>query len=114
VVTIKRDRYVAFQIISDKEIIEESVIKSSIWNFYQRIYGLFGSSGSGLYFEEYDEKKKTGIIRCVHTSLPQLLTILAVLSEINDSKVLIQILNVSGTVNKAKQMIITNNFKLES
>ena len=113
-VTIKRDRYVVFNIISDEEILEESIVKSSIWKLYQNLFGLFGSSGSGLFFEEYNEKKKFGIMKCLHTSLSQLLTVLAVLSEVNGNKVLMQVLNVSGTINKAKQFLTTNDFKLVS
>ena len=112
-VTIKRDRYIVFRIITDEEILEESIVKSAIWKLYQGLFGLFGSSGSGLFFEEYDEKKKSGIVRCIHTSLSQLLTVLAALSEVNEIEILIQVLNVSGTINKAKQILTTNNFKLE-
>jgi RNase P/RNase MRP subunit POP5 len=113
-VTIKRDRYVAFRILSGLKSIKESSIKSSIWKLYQTLYGLFESSGSGLFFEDYNEETKLGIMKCTHTSLPQLLTVLAVISEVDDVKILFQILNVSGTINKARQSITTNNFKLES
>jgi len=106
-VTLKRDRYVVFHLISDAEKVEESIIKSSIWRTFQTIFGLYGSSGAGLYFEDYDEDKKTGIIRCTHTSLPQLLTVLAFMTEVKETKILIQIMNVSGTIIKAKQLLIT-------
>ncbi len=106
-VTINRDRYVVFHLISNTSKIEESIIKSSIWRTYQTIFGLYGSSSAGLHFEDYNEEDKTGIIRCTHTSLSQLLTVLAFITEIRDIKILFQIMNVSGTINKAKKMLAT-------
>lgn len=106
-VTYKRDRYVVFRIISDLDYIEEAFLKASVWKMFQTIFGLYGSSGAGLYFEDYDGNEKTGIIRCSHTSLPQLLTILALMNEIKERKILFQIVNVSGTIKKARRFITT-------
>jgi ribonuclease P/MRP protein subunit POP5 len=106
-VTIKRDRYIAFRLISKADKIEESDIKSLIWKTYKNIFGLFGSSGSGLYFDNYDEIEKAGIISCTHTSLTQLLTVLALITELNGIKMMIHVLNVSGTIKNAKQSLTT-------
>ena len=106
-VQIKRDRYVAFRVVSDTEKFKESEIKSLVWKTYKNVFGLFGSSGSGLYFDNFDEIGKTGVIRCTHTSLSQLLTVLALITEINDTPILIQVINVSGTIKNAKQSITT-------
>ena len=104
-VTIKRDRYVVFRIYTSVTKLEESFLKSTIWRIYQNIYGLFGSSNAGLYFESFDEKEKTGIIRCTHTSLSQLLTVLAYMTELKETEILVRILNVSGTIGKAKKIL---------
>ena len=106
----KRARYIVFQIITNSQSVEESLIKSSIWKTYQNIYGLYNSSNAGLYFEEYNEFKKTGIILCSHTSLNHLLTVLAIITEINGVEVLIHVLQVTGTIDKAKKFLSINNF----
>lgn len=106
-VTYKRDRYVVFRIISELEELEEIDVKNSIWQTYQTLFGLYGSAGSGLYFEDYSKIEKTGIFRCSHTSLPQLLTVLAFISKIKKNTLLFQVLNVSGTINKAKKILNT-------
>ncbi len=106
-VTYKRDRYVVFRIISELEELEEFNVRNSIWQTYQTLFGLYGSAGSGLYFEDYNKTEKTGIVRCSHTSLPQLLTVLAFISKIKENTILFQVLNVSGTINKAKKILNT-------
>ena len=109
-VTIKRDRYVVFNVITDIGKIEESILKTSIWKTFQTIFGLVGSSSAGLYFEKYDDLNKKGIIRCTHTSLSQLLAVLAMITELKERRILIQVLNISGTINKAKKCLTQNNF----
>ena len=106
-VTYKRDRYVVVRIISDLDFIEETLLKTSVWKTFQTIFGLYGSAGAGLYFEDYQENEKTGIIRCSHTSLQHLLTVLALMNEIKERKILFQIVNVSGTIKKARRFITT-------
>ena len=106
-VTVKRDRYIAFNIVSKADRIEEAQLKSAIWERYKTLYGIVESSGSGLYFEDYNAIEKQGVIRCIHTVLPQVLSTLAILTRIGSDEVLIHVINVSGTINKAKKSLVT-------
>lgn len=101
VVTI-RDRYVVFRVNSQTSIPKLSDFKNKIWNKYQLIFGLSGTSEAGLYFESYDESTGLGIVRCTSKSLSSLMKIFAVITHITDTEVMIQVLLISGLMKKAK------------
>lgn len=107
-ITKTRDRYVVFKIISDSNKFEESSVKKTVWEYYQKIYGLSGSSSAGLYFEFFNRELKAGIIRCSQLSLSKLQTILSLITEIEDFKIIFNIVFVSGTINKAKKHKLFN------
>jgi len=102
-VTITRDRYVVVNVITEESCVSINSIKTKVWQTYQNVFGIFGSSSAGLYFEHFDEKKKSGIIRCSHDSLSSLLTVLALITKIDSIDVLLHPIYVSGVINKAKK-----------
>ncbi len=104
-VTITRDRYVVITIIAKETSFNLQAIKTKVWQTYQKIYGISGSSSAGLYFEHFDENLQSGIIRCSHDSLSSLLTILALITRIDDKNVLLHPSYVSGVINKAKKYL---------
>ena len=104
-VTITRDRYVVISIITKEIGVNVQSIKTKVWQTYQKLYGISGSSSAGLYFEHFDENLQSGIIRCSHDSLPSLLTILALITKVDDKDVLLYPSYVSGVINKAKKYL---------
>jgi len=104
VVTI-RDRYVVFRVKSKTLIPNISDFKNKIWNKYQLIFGLSGTSDAGLYFESYDESTGLGIVRCTSKSLSSLMKIFAVITHISDFEIMIQVLFVSGMIKRAKNFL---------
>jgi RNase P/RNase MRP subunit POP5 len=103
-----RDRYVVFKILSKSFNFEESEIKKTVWKNYQKIFGLYGSSSAGLFFEYFDSEQNIGIIRCSQLSLTKLQSILALMTEIGDNEVIFNVVFVSGTINKAKKHFLFN------
>ncbi|NHK33078.1 MAG: hypothetical protein FK730_17145 [Asgard group archaeon] len=104
-VTLDRDRYLVFKILSESEKIQIADLKRNIWSLYQKLYGLDGTTEAGLFFEEYSEDKGIGLIRCNSQSLSHLMTSLAMITTVDDIEVLIHPLFISGLVNKAKKYI---------
>ena len=107
VVTIKRDRYMVYRIFSEKKC-TLSDIKSTIWKTYQYLYGLVGSSDAGLYFEIFDEEKQMGLIRCTHTSLHNLLSVISIITKCQDSMIAISPVYITGLIKKAKKFLDDN------
>ena len=73
-VVLTRDRYIVFQAIVKSTVPNLTELKTTIWKKYETIFGLSGTSEAGLYFETFDEKNGTGLIRCSSRSLSSLLT----------------------------------------
>ena len=104
-VTLDRDRYVIFQLLPKHVEIQITDLKRFIWSSYQKLYGLNGTTEAGLYFEEFNEKKGLGLIRCNSKSLSNLMTSIALITSINEHEVLILPLYVTGLINKAKKYL---------
>jgi len=102
-VTIDRDRYVVFKILPEDIKTEIVDLKRNVWSMYQRLYGLDGTTDAGLFFEDFDNEKRIGLIRCSSKSLSYLMISLAMITEVNGSEILILPVFVTGLINKAKK-----------
>lgn len=101
-VVLTRDRYIVFQAIVESTVPNLTVLKTTIWKKYETIFGLSGTSEAGLYFETFDEKNGTGLIRCSSRSLSSLLTVFALITKIEEDDVILLPLFISGLIKKAK------------
>ncbi len=104
-VVITRDRYVVFQVLPNEDLPILLSIKSKIWDEYQTIFGISGTTGAGLFFDNYKEEEGTGIIRCDHKALSNLMVILSRITNIGDKDVILIPLYTTGLVNKAKRYL---------
>ncbi len=99
----ERDRYIAFQVISEYEIVY-SDLEAAIWNTLLDFYGEFGVSQMSLWIIKnlYDEEKQIGLIRCNNKSVPKVVAGLGLVSRLGDNRVTIKILKISGTIKGLK------------
>jgi len=104
-VTFERDRYIVFRILPKSVKIELKDLRSFVWSMYQKLFGLYGTTDSGLFFEEYDEETNIGLIRCNSKSIGPLMTSLALITSIDTSTILFLPLYITGLINKAKKYI---------
>lgn len=95
----EKERYVAFQIISEEPVIY-SDIEAAIWNTMMDFFGEMGTSTTSMWLIKnlYDEQKQVGVIRCNHESVPLLLTTLGLIERLGDVRVIVKISKVSGTI----------------
>ncbi|MHA2357447.1 MAG: Rpp14/Pop5 family protein [Candidatus Heimdallarchaeaceae archaeon] len=108
-VIIERDRYVVFQILSEDNDLKLPELKQKIWQLYKMLYGVDKTSEAGLYFEEYDNQSKKGLIRCSSNSYSSLMTTLAMITEIDNKELIIIPTFVSGLIKKAKSFLISGD-----
>ncbi|GAG88105.1 unnamed protein product [marine sediment metagenome] len=92
-VKLERHRYIVFEIISDRNNINEENIKNTLWNQIFRLFGEFGTSQTGLWIIYYDEENKHGVIRTslkyyenVRAALAMITTIFEKQEEKNEKK----------------------------
>ena len=92
-------RYIAFQVISEDKIIYND-LSNAIWHSTLNFLGEFGTSEAEMWIVKnlYDDKKQAGIIRCSHKNLEKIRASLSLIERIGDSRVIIKVLGVSGTI----------------
>lgn len=99
----EKDRYVAFQVISESSIIY-SDLEAAIWNSMMDFFGEYGTAKSSMWIVKnlYDNQNQVGVVRCNNMSVQEVITGLGLISRLGDIRVTIKILSVSGTIRGLK------------
>jgi len=100
----ERQRYILFKIITEEnfKFSKEDLIKS-IWSSIWRYFGMKEANKIGLWLVEFDLEKKYGILRCSHKTKESLITALCLITEINNTRVILSTLKTSGTIKSLKK-----------
>ena len=97
----EKNRYVAFEVLSDSPISRGDVVKAS-WGGVLRFLGELGAAKTSLWVMDWDDASKTGVLKVSHSSLDDVRAALALVKEVNGSRAAFRVLGVSGTVKKAR------------
>lgn len=103
----ERNRYIAFESISDSNFSRGDVI-DAIWNSMLNFFGEIVTGKTGLWVMDWDEKKQKGVLKANHKSIETVRTSLALVEGINGHRVIFNVLGVSGTIKKAREKYIQN------
>ncbi len=100
----ERKRYLAFEIVSENEIEEFSLVSDAIKDSIADFMGTYGASEAGiLVLEElWSQEAQKGVIKVNNKYVEKLKTCLALVEQIDQQKVIIKSVKVSGNINKAK------------
>ncbi|WP_048146610.1 ribonuclease P protein component 2 [Pyrococcus abyssi] len=101
-----KNRYIAFEIISDDEFTKDEV-KSLIWEASLRVLGELGTALAKPWFIKYDPKTKTGIVRCDREYVEHLRFALMLATDFNGKRLIIRTLGVSGTIKRLKKKFLS-------
>jgi len=98
-----RRRYIAYQVISEEKILFQDLI-NTIWHSILNFLGEQGASRADIWIAKniYDEKRQMGLIRSSHLNVEHVRASLALIQRIGDTRVVVKVLGVSGTINAAK------------
>lgn len=98
-----RTRYIAYQVISEEKILLQDLI-NSFWHSVLNFLGEQGTAKADIWIAKdiYDEKRQMGLIRCSHLTVEHLRASLALMERIGDTRVVVKVLGVSGTIKAAK------------
>jgi len=99
----EKKRYIVFEVISGKEIEFEELIKA-IWSSTINLIGTLGVAKTNLKFltDIYDKEKQRFVIRCLPKDVELVRLAIALITEINEKKVCIRSLGITGTLKSAK------------
>ncbi len=97
-----KKRYVVYEVISEKDITQNKVIEA-ILTSYKECFGIFGLAEAGIKdMKIYNEKLKRGILKINHKYVDELRTSFSMIKEIDNIKVNIHTVGVSGILKKTK------------
>lgn len=99
----KRERYISFQVISEEPIIY-SDLEAAIWNTLLDFFGEFGISKMDMWLIKnlWDAENQIGVIKCNNKSVSQVIAGLGLISRLGDTRVILKMLKVSGTIEGLK------------
>jgi len=93
---IKR-RYIALEIDSE-EAFSSKELMDALWSEVSRLFGEYGASQAGLTLIDYDEERKSAVVRVVHNALDMVRAALASVTRIREKPAALHIVTVSGTI----------------
>ena len=98
----EKKRYLAFEIISQKNIDDDKAMKT-IMTHSGKYLGELGMAKAGIQIlhDKYDSKKQRGLIRVNHLSLNPLRTALAFIRTIDGIPAIVRSVGASGILKKA-------------
>ncbi|MBD3202873.1 hypothetical protein GF327_01145 [Candidatus Woesearchaeota archaeon] len=99
----EKKRYMVFEIISEKKIPEKKIYKK-ILDSFEKLFGSIGLGRAGIVVlkENFNKDLKRGMIRVNHKFVDQVRFSLSIIKKIDNIKVIINCIGVSGMIKKAK------------
>jgi ribonuclease P/MRP protein subunit POP5 len=98
-----RNRYIAFKIISESVFSSDDIVHC-IWRTLLSLFGEVGGSRTNFWLIEYSETGY-GILRCTHTSVDIMKSVLAAVNELNGFPLVTYVLGVSGTIKGVRKFL---------
>ncbi len=92
-----RNRYIAFEIISESIFSADDIVHY-VWRMLLGLFGEVGGSRTNFWLIEYSPETGHGILRCTHTSVDVMKSVLATITKLNGFPLIINVLGVSGTI----------------
>ena len=96
-------RYIVFEIISEQPVKYEDLV-DTVWSQMMNFLGELESAEAKMWLVQnlYDASKQRGVIKCKHDYVEHIRAVLSLIQIISESKCLIKILGVTGTIKSAK------------
>ena len=95
-----KKRYVVYEYISNTDISHNNIV-SAVKNSYKECFGTFGIAEAGLMDTKIYNKNR-GILKVNHKYLDKLRVSMSMITNINDQKLILHTIGVSGILKKAK------------
>jgi RNase P/RNase MRP subunit POP5 len=83
--------------------VSQRIFWDAVWAAVTRLYGEYGASQTGLKLFDFNEEKKTAIIRVSLITLQQVRASLASITRIGDKEAAVHVTAVSGTIKSLRE-----------
>lgn len=103
----EKKRYIAYQVVSEQKVLF-SDLTNAMWHSILGFLGELETAHARIWVmkDSYNEEKQTGIIKCSHVAVEQVRSALALIQRIGDTRTVIKILGVSGTLKGARRKFL--------
>ena len=103
-------RYIVFEVVSEQAIVYGELV-NTIWTTAMEFLGELGTAEANIWFvhNTYDDKNQTGMIKCRHDIVEKMRTVLSLISVVGETKCVIKILGVTGTIKSARTKYLTKD-----
>ncbi|MBR9691116.1 hypothetical protein GOV08_05535 [Candidatus Woesearchaeota archaeon] len=101
----EKKRYLAFEIIADKESFSYKHSADAINTEFIKLFGTHGMAQAGVLILKNQFENNKGIIRVSNKHLDKLRLALAMIKKINKKDVIVKSIIASGMIKKAKESI---------
>jgi ribonuclease P/MRP protein subunit POP5 len=98
----EKNRYVAFELTSDRKSGRDDVVKA-VWSTILRFLGESRASEMSLWIMDWDDATRRGILKVNHKSIEDLRCGLSMLASAGGAPASARVLSVSGTLKKARE-----------
>ncbi|MBW3011084.1 hypothetical protein KY335_03750 [Candidatus Woesearchaeota archaeon] len=100
-------RYIAFKIISVKEIKDFSKVNDAVLEHISMFIGELGmaKAGPSLIKNKWKQKEQAGVIKVNRRYVDHIKSSLSLIKEINNQRVIVKSISTSGMINKAGKAI---------
>lgn len=96
-------RYIAYEIVSESPVQYKEFV-SAVWSSALSFMGEMGASEAKVWFIHnlYDQETQRGLLKCTHDSVEKIRAALSLITIVSESRAIIKILGVTGTIKSAK------------
>ncbi|RLJ01397.1 MAG: ribonuclease P protein component 2 [Candidatus Aenigmatarchaeota archaeon] len=105
----EKKRYIIFEVISEQKIEFEELIKA-VFSHTINLIGILGVAKTNFRFlhDLYDREKQRFVLRCLPKDVELIRFALSLITEINEKRVCIRSLGVTGTIKSARRKYLEN------
>ncbi len=103
-----KKRYIVFDVISESPVQYADMV-SAIWGSMLSFLGELETSEAKIWLIQnlYDEKAQRGVLKCSHNYVEHMRATLALISMIGETRAVIKINGVTGTIKSARTKYLT-------
>ena len=106
----EKKRYMVFEIISEGQIKEFKSVADAIWDSSLQLIGELGTGEAGVWLmnDMWMPETQKGIIKVNNKYVDKLRVSMALVNEIEQQKVIVRSVGVSGTLKKARENFLAS------
>jgi len=98
----EKNRYVAFELSSDRKCVRDDVVKA-VWSTTLRFLGESRASEMSLWIMDWEDATQRGILKVNHKSIKDLRCGLSMLASVGGAPASVRVLSVSGTLKSVRE-----------